>query len=53
MSRMVAAGVDPDSLAPDTLMDPDSVAEAYWMLHQQKRDGWTFEMDIRPYGEKW
>ncbi|MEJ6709178.1 MAG: SDR family NAD(P)-dependent oxidoreductase [Amylibacter sp.] len=51
--RMVAAGVDPDSLAPDTLMDPDSVAEAYWMLHQQKRDGWTFEMDIRPYGEKW
>ncbi len=51
--RMVAAGVDPDSLAPDTLMDPDSVAEAYWMLHRQKRDGWTFEMDIRPYGEKW
>jgi NAD(P)-dependent dehydrogenase (short-subunit alcohol dehydrogenase family) len=51
--RMVKAGKDPDALPPDTLMDPASVAEAYWMLHQQKRDGWTFELDIRPYGEIW
>jgi NAD(P)-dependent dehydrogenase (short-subunit alcohol dehydrogenase family) len=51
--RMVAAGGDPDTLPEDTLMDPASVAEAYWTLHQQKRDGWTFQMDIRPYAEKW
>jgi NAD(P)-dependent dehydrogenase (short-subunit alcohol dehydrogenase family) len=51
--RMVQAGKDPDALPPDTLMDPASVAEAYWALHQQKRDGWTFELDIRPYGETW
>lgn len=51
--RMAAGGVDADSLPPDTLMNPNSVAEAYWMLHHQTRDGWTFELDIRPYAEKW
>ncbi len=51
--RMTQAGLDPDAMPPDTLMDPASVAEAYWMLHHQKRDGWTFELDIRPYAETW
>ena len=51
--RMAQAGIDPDTLPPDTLMDPASVAEAYWSLYQQKRDGWTFELDIRPFGETW
>ena len=46
-------GVDADDLPPDTLMSPTSVAEAYWMMHNQPRDGWTFEMDLRPYGENW
>lgn len=50
---MKKSGRDPDAMAPDTLMNPDSVAEAYWTLHHQTRDAWTFEMDIRPYGEKW
>ncbi|WP_233270300.1 SDR family oxidoreductase [Chachezhania sediminis] len=46
-------GKDPDSLPPDTLMNPASVGEAYWTLHNQTRDAWTFEMDLRPYGESW
>lgn len=41
------------NLAPDVLMRPESVADTYWMLHQQPRDAWTFELEIRPYGEKW
>lgn len=41
------------NLPPDTLMDPLSIANAYWMLHSQTRDAWTFELDLRPYGEKW
>lgn len=41
------------NLQPDVLMNPASIANAYWMLHQQSRDGWTFELDLRPYGEKW
>jgi NAD(P)-dependent dehydrogenase (short-subunit alcohol dehydrogenase family) len=40
-------------LAPDTLMNPASIAEAYWRLHQQTRDAWTFELDLRPYAEHW
>ena len=41
------------SLPPDRLMRPQAVADTYWMLHQQPRDAWTFELEIRPYGEKW
>jgi NAD(P)-dependent dehydrogenase (short-subunit alcohol dehydrogenase family) len=51
--RIKARGADPDSLPPDTLMNPESVANAYWYLHSQPRDGWTFEMDLRPYAERW
>lgn len=51
--RVKAAGGDPDSLPPDTLMSPDSIAEAYWRLHTQTRDAWTFELDLRPFGETW
>ena len=38
---------------PDLLMPPASVANAYWQLYQQPRSAWTFEMEIRPFGEKW
>ncbi|ANP46604.1 SDR family NAD(P)-dependent oxidoreductase [Candidatus Viadribacter manganicus] len=41
------------NLPPDVLMEPASIANAYWALHQQSRDAWTFEMDLRPFGEKW
>src|SRR5690242_2308848 len=38
---------------PDLLMPPSSVAESYWLLYQQPRSAWTFELEIRPFGEKW
>ena len=38
---------------PDLLMPPSSVAESYWLLYQQPRTAWTFELEIRPFGEKW
>ncbi|WP_315781194.1 MULTISPECIES: SDR family NAD(P)-dependent oxidoreductase [unclassified Bradyrhizobium] len=38
---------------PDLLMPPASVAGAYWQLYQQPKSAWTFEMEIRPFGEKW
>lgn len=41
------------NLPEDTLMHPDSIANAYWAMHQQTRDAWTFEMDLRPHGEAW
>jgi NAD(P)-dependent dehydrogenase (short-subunit alcohol dehydrogenase family) len=42
-----------NSLEPGRLMTPASVAETYWQLYQQPRDAWTFEQEIRPFGEKW
>jgi NAD(P)-dependent dehydrogenase (short-subunit alcohol dehydrogenase family) len=53
--RIRARGGDKalENLASDQLMDPDSIANAYWFLHNQARDGWTFELDIRPFMEKW
>jgi NAD(P)-dependent dehydrogenase (short-subunit alcohol dehydrogenase family) len=41
------------ALPPDQLMRPESVANAYWQLYEQPRDAWTFEHEIRPFGEKW
>jgi len=41
------------NLPPDRLMRPASVAEAYWQLYRQPRDAWTFELEIRPFAEKW
>jgi len=40
-------------LDPARLMTPASVAETYWQLYQQPHDAWTFEQEIRPFGEKW
>ena len=42
-----------EEVAPDELMNPASIAETYWRLHQQPRDAWTHGLDLRPYGEKW
>jgi NAD(P)-dependent dehydrogenase (short-subunit alcohol dehydrogenase family) len=42
-----------ENLDPNRLMRPAAVAEAYWQLYQQPRDAWTFEHEIRPFGEKW
>ena len=35
------------------VLDPAHIAEAYWWLHSQPRDAWTFELDLRPSVEKW
>src|SRR5262249_48932484 len=35
------------------ILDPDHIADMYWMLHCQPRDAWTFELDLRPWMESW
>jgi len=37
----------------DGILNPEHIAENYWYLHTQPRDAWTFELDLRPYMEKW
>src|SRR5262247_448362 len=50
--RLEASG--PNALDnPDLLMPPASVAASYWQLYQQPKSAWTFELEIRPFGEKW
>ena len=49
-ARLGAAAADPQ---PGELMRPASIADVYWQLHHQTRDAWTFELDLRPYGERW
>ncbi len=52
--RMRAAtGIDAKEIPPDSLTKTSSIAEAYWFAHQQSRDGWTHELDLRPAMEKW
>ena len=51
--RKAANGGENVEFLPDSLMKLSSIAEAYWMLHAQSRDAWTFEMDIRPFMEPW
>lgn len=35
------------------ILDPDHIANIYWMLHTQPRDAWSFEIDVRPWIESW
>lgn len=37
----------------DGILDPEHIAENYWYLHTQPRDAWTFELDLRPWSERW
>lgn len=46
-------GAEALAAQPDLLMPPEAVAEAYWSLYNQRRAAWTFEQEIRPYGETW
>ena len=36
----------------DGIVNPEHIADAYWMLHCQPRDAWTHELDLRPWMEK-
>lgn len=37
----------------DGILNPEHIANAYWTLHQQPKDAWTHEMDLRPWIEEW
>lgn len=40
--------------APDSFFArPDDIAESVYFLSRQPRSAWTFELDLRPFGESW
>lgn len=42
-----------EALPDGGMLNPDHIADAYWAMHAQPKDAWTFEMDIRPSVERW
>jgi len=37
---------------PETLLDPEAIADSYWHLVTQNRPAWTLELDLRPHVEE-
>jgi hypothetical protein len=38
--------------APDSLLDPDAIAASYVHLLSQPRNAWTWEIELRPWVER-
>ena len=37
---------------PDSMLDPDAIAMSYWNVLRQPRSAWTWEMELRPWVER-
>jgi NAD(P)-dependent dehydrogenase (short-subunit alcohol dehydrogenase family) len=37
---------------PDSQLDPDAIAQTMWQLVQQPRTAWSWEIEVRPWVEK-
>ena len=37
----------------DGIVSPEAIADAYWAIHQQPRNAWTHETELRPWLESW
>jgi NAD(P)-dependent dehydrogenase (short-subunit alcohol dehydrogenase family) len=37
---------------PDSMLDPDAIAQSYWSVLQQPKTAWTWELELRPWVEK-
>jgi NADP-dependent 3-hydroxy acid dehydrogenase YdfG len=48
--RSAARAVPADK--PDSMLDPDDIAETYWQVLNQKRSAWTWEIELRPWVER-
>ena len=35
------------------ILDPEHIADVYWQIHNQPRDAWTHETELRPWLESW
>lgn len=42
---------EPDD-RPDSFLDPDAIAASYWNVLQQQRSAWSWELELRPWVEK-
>ncbi|MEM8842618.1 MAG: oxidoreductase, partial [Pseudomonadota bacterium] len=36
---------------PDSMLDPDAIAQSYWHFLEQDRSCWSWEIEVRPWVE--
>ncbi|MGH8630554.1 MAG: SDR family NAD(P)-dependent oxidoreductase, partial [Burkholderiales bacterium] len=46
------AGQSGQADSPDSMLDPDAIASTYLYIAQQPRSAWTWEVELRPWVEK-
>ncbi len=37
---------------PDSMLDPEAIATSYWQVAQQPRSAWSWELELRPWTER-
>jgi NAD(P)-dependent dehydrogenase (short-subunit alcohol dehydrogenase family) len=47
-----APGSTADPAKPNSQLEPDAIAETYFYLAQQPRSAWTWEIEVRPWVER-
>lgn len=45
-------GREGDPNRPDALLEPDAIARTYWHFLEQDRSAWAWEIEVRPWVEK-
>jgi len=48
--RGAAHSEAPDN--PDSMLDPDAIARSYWHFLEQDRSAWSWEIELRPWVER-
>jgi hypothetical protein len=46
------SGEGDDPSTPDALLDPDAIALTYLNILRQPRSAWTWEIELRPWVER-
>ena len=50
--RIAGGRVEQPGETPDSLLDPDAIAETYLQVVRQPRSAWTWEVELRPWVER-
>jgi hypothetical protein len=45
-------GVESGNMAADSCLDPEAIAQSYLHVVQQQRSAWTWEVELRPWVER-